>query len=260
MIRADLPIAAPERADALDPEHVRFDPLNPRAERAEEAAQVLDVRFAGRVSDHGHPGREGGDHDRVLGRHHARLVEEDVFAVQSTAAHLVTPADLDLGSQLGEGVNVRIEPPSSDHVSARRRSADGAEAREQRPREQERGADAPAEALVGAPPRDVGGMDVHLVRTGPVRLGSDVVEQLDHRLDVRDSRHVAERDRLGRQQTPGQNRQRAVLVARRLDPAVERSSALDHERLGGVSDDGCLGHRGSLPTSWKSLASAPGRR
>jgi hypothetical protein len=32
---------------------------------------------------------------------------------------------------------------------------------------------------------------------------------------------------------------------------VEGPPALDHERFGRTSDDGRLGHRGSLPTPWK---------
>ncbi len=75
--------------DAVDPQHVRLDPLDLGAERDEEAAEVLDVRLAGGVPDHRLALGEHGGHDDVLGRHHARLVEEDRLAAQPRRAHLV---------------------------------------------------------------------------------------------------------------------------------------------------------------------------
>src|SRR5262249_11002362 len=53
VIGADPPLAAAQRLDAVDPQHVRLDPLDLRAERAEEAAEILDVRLAGRVAEDG---------------------------------------------------------------------------------------------------------------------------------------------------------------------------------------------------------------
>ena len=90
------------RSTPLDAQDVRLDPLDLRAERDEEAAEILDVRLAGRVADHGLALGEHGGHDDVLGRHHARLVEEDRLAAQRRRAHLVAAVDLDLGAELGE--------------------------------------------------------------------------------------------------------------------------------------------------------------
>ena len=67
----------------------------------------------------------------------------------------------------------------------------------------------------------------------PVGLGADAVEQPDHRLDVVDARHVRERHRLVGEQARGEDRQRAVLVPGGADPAAERMTAFDDERLGG---------------------------
>ena len=53
--------------------------------------------------------------------------------------------DLDAGAEGAEGVEVRVEPAAADHVAARRRHRDGAEAAEQRAGAQERGADAARE-------------------------------------------------------------------------------------------------------------------
>ena len=53
VLGADPVLAAAEPVDALDAQHVRADPLDLRAERDEEAAEILHVRLAGGVADHG---------------------------------------------------------------------------------------------------------------------------------------------------------------------------------------------------------------
>ena len=50
-----------------------------------------------------------------------RLVEEDLRAAQPVGAQLVALADLDLGAELLERVEVRVEAAAADHVAARRR-------------------------------------------------------------------------------------------------------------------------------------------
>ena len=52
VLGADPPLAAGELVDPVDAEDVRLDPLDLGAERDEEAAEILDVRLAGRVADH----------------------------------------------------------------------------------------------------------------------------------------------------------------------------------------------------------------
>ena len=71
---------------------------------------------------------------------------------------------------------------------------------------------------------------LNLVRPDPVGVGAEVVEELEHRLDVGDARDVAQRDGLGRQQARSENRQRPVLVSGRPDPPVEGAAALDQRR------------------------------
>ena len=177
------------------------------------------------------PSREDGGHDRVLGAHHRRLVEVHALADEARRAQVVGAVDLHLDAELGEGVDVRVEPPAPDHVPARRRHDGAPEAREQRPGEQERRADLAAEVGVELGLRDPGAVDPHLVRPGPRRVGAEVGEQLDHHLDVADAREVRQRDLLGREHGRGEDRQRAVLVPGRADRARERATALDDERL-----------------------------
>jgi hypothetical protein len=128
VVGADAPLASAQRVDAVDAKDVRLDPFDVRAERDEEAAQVLHVRLAGRVADHGLARCEHGGHDGVLRRHDARLVEEDVVAAQPVGrAHLEAAAELDFRAELSERVDVRIEAAAADDVAARRRNRDRAE-------------------------------------------------------------------------------------------------------------------------------------
>ena len=53
------------------------------------------MRLARGVADDRLAGREDRGHDRVLGRHDARLVEEDVLADEPVGRHLVAAVDLD---------------------------------------------------------------------------------------------------------------------------------------------------------------------
>ena len=243
VLGADPPLAAGERLDALDAQHVRLDALDLRAERDEEAAEILDVRLAGGVADHRLARRQHGGHDRVLGRHHARLVEEDVLAAQAGRAQLEAVADVDLGAELGEGVDVRVEPPPADHVAARRRHAGPAEAREQRAGEQERGADLARRARHrararrrrrrGRAPRSR--RSTRLRRRAP-EISAIIVSTSRIRGTLR------EHDRLAREQARGEHRQGAVLVPGGTDPAAQGLAALDHEGLGEGVGDGGLGH------------------
>jgi hypothetical protein len=115
-------------------------------------------------------------------------------------AHVEARADLDLRAELRERVYVRVEPAPADHVAAGRRHAHRAEAREQRPREQERGAHPAAQLLVQLTLAHIGGRDANLVRSGPLDVGSDIREQSDHRVDIADARDVRQPDRLVREQ------------------------------------------------------------
>ena len=85
----------------------------------------------------------------------------------------------------------------------------------------------------------------HLVRRRSTRRRRrGCCEQLDHRLDVADPRHVRQRHRLVGEQAGGEDRQHAVLVPGGADAARERMAALDHERLGDDGPDDGGGHEG----------------
>ena len=117
-------------------------------------------------------------------------------------------------------------PPGRRHVGL-------AEARQQRPGEQERRADALGQrrrrprvrvTLVGAAARP-------RARRATRRCTPRSLEQREHRLHVADARHVAQHDLLLGQQRGREDRQRGVLVAGGHDRARERVPAFDDELL-----------------------------
>src|SRR5581483_1670971 len=215
--------------------------------RHEEPAQVLHVRLARRVPDHRLAGRQDRGHDRVLGRHHAGLVEEDALAAQpAVGVHLVALPEVDPGAHPREGVDVRVEPPPADQVAARGRDDRVPEPRQQRAGEEERGAHAPAEFGVELVLGDVRGVHPDLVRAGPGDVGAEVGEQLEHRVDVADPRDVRQENRVLREQRRGEDRQRAVLVAGRLDRPREPLAPFDHESVHQLGGEDARRHRGRL--------------
>ena len=125
-------------------------------------------------------------------------------------------------------VSSRLRPITSPPG---RRHDGAAEARQQRPGEQERRANLAAEVGIELGLRDPGAVDAHLVRARPDRVGAEVGEQLDHHLDVADARQVRQPHLLGGEHGRGEDRQGAVLVPGRADRAGERATALDDERL-----------------------------
>ena len=69
------------------------------------------------------PRRQRGGHQRVLGRHHRRLVHQEVTRAQAERGRLEFDVALALDgrAERAERVEVRIEPPAADHVAAGRR-------------------------------------------------------------------------------------------------------------------------------------------
>ena len=223
--------AAAQPVDALDAQDVRADALDLGAERDEEPAEILDMRLARGMADDRLALGEHGRHDRVLGPHHGCLVEVHARADEPFGPEVVGAVDLHLDAELGERVDVGVEAPPADHVTAGRGNDGPAEACQQRTGEQERGADLAAEVGVELGLRDAGAVHANLVRARPGRVGAEVREQLDHDLDVADPGEVGRGAPRRRRDGRGEDRQGAVLVPGRTDRAGERATALDDERL-----------------------------
>ena len=142
VVGGDLVLAAVQLLRAVDGEQVRADALDVGAHLHEHPREVLHVGLAGGVADHGLPGRQRGGHQGVLGRHHGGLVHEHVGGPQAARrARARCRARSPRGAHRAEGVEVRVQAPAADHVAPGRRHHGAPEAREQRPGEQERGAD-----------------------------------------------------------------------------------------------------------------------
>ena len=141
----------------------------------EHPREVLDVGLAGGVADDRRAGRQRGGHQRVLGRHHRRLVHEDLAGAQAAAGrreHDVA-AVLVGRAQGAEGVEVRVQAPAADDVAAGRRHVGAAEARQQRAGEQERRADALGVLAVDLRLAvHAGGADDDLVLVAPLGRGA----------------------------------------------------------------------------------------
>ena len=204
------------------------------------------------------PEGERSGHDRVLGAGHAGLVEEHPRADQR-AFELVVLADRDPRAERVERVHVRVDATPADDVAARRGHDRLTAAGQQRPGEEDRGPNLAAQLLVQLVRRDLRCVDAHLVRARPLRVGSDVAQQRQHRVDVPDARDVLERDRLRGEHAAGEDRQRGVLVPGRAHAAGQAAASLDHERLLQRVCNGGLHGASTLPR-WSRRVRTPGRR
>src|SRR5918995_2035698 len=212
------------------------------------SAAIRYVRLARGIRDRRPPRGQRRGHDRVLRRHDRGLVEVDVPAGEPVGAQLVVLFDRDPGSELDERVDVRVEPPTPDHVAARRRHHCPPGTRQQRPGEKERCSDPARELSVQLHLVQLCCVHANLVQPGPLHLDAQVPDERDHRLDVQDPRHVLQQHGLGGEQACGEDRQRPVLVPGGFHAAVQGAAALDPEGLGhGFREDG-VRHGGGYRT------------
>ena len=166
---------------------------------------------------------EGSSMNTSVGRRPSRRAQHDLAAALGARAHRA------------ERVEVRVEPPAADHIAAGRRHHGAVKARQQRPGEQERGAD-----LLGQL-----GFDLDLVdrrRTARPRWAR---ARPPRRRSPRGSRSIASTSRIrGTLRTTHlvvgedrgrEDRQGAVLVPGRDHRAGQRYAAFDDELLHGLN-------------------------
>ena len=79
------------------------------------------MRFACGVAKHGLSASLSRGHQSILRRGYAGFIEEDVGPLEGARLQLVVGADLDIGTELLESEEMRVQPPATDHVSAGRR-------------------------------------------------------------------------------------------------------------------------------------------
>ena len=202
------------------------------------------------------PGRQRGGHQRVLGRHHRRLVHEHVGRPQAARG-----AQHDLAVAVGHRRPSRGTRRGADRGGggrSRRRPGGGITAR---PKRASSGPASRNEARIGsASSRSIATSCTSAAHSatsfGPrqLTLDADRREDLEHRLDVADARDVAHDDLVLGEDAGGEDRQRAVLVAGRHHRAGQRDAAFDDELLHELSAPPA-GHRGPADPLVERLAS-----
>ena len=110
---------------------------------------------------------------RILRRRDARLVEEDVGALELRRAELQPIGRRNGRAKLFEGQKMRVEPPASDHIAARRWQRHLAAAGEQRAGQKDGGANPGAEHGIKVGCANVLGVDREPVATAPFGRGTD---------------------------------------------------------------------------------------
>jgi len=218
-----------QRLDPLDRQQVRADAADAASHRVDHAAEVLHVRLAGRVVQERRALGQHRRHDEVLGRGHARLVQQNALRLEALRGlEEIGAAGTDRGPEPPEAVEMGVDAAAPDHVAARRIELGAAAARQQRPGEEDRGADLAAQRFAQVRALDAPRADAHSPPLAvQLDLSAQLGEQIDHGAHIRDQRQVAEHHRLGGQQARGQHGQRGVLVARHAVHAADGPAAFN---------------------------------
>ena len=137
---------------ALDDDQLGADAGDVRAHADQAARQVVHVRLARGVADHGDALGEHRRHHQVLGSRDRRHVERDARTVQPPRArHVATLALLDLGAHEAQALEVLLDAAHADVIAPGLGDARLPRPRHQRAEQQERAAHPPAQA--SDPPR-----------------------------------------------------------------------------------------------------------
>src|SRR6266850_2292759 len=227
MVGLDRIAGAAKRRRAVHDDGVGADALDLCAERDQEMREVLHMRLGGGVAQE--RGAVGGDRcdQRVFGGGDARFIEEYVGALQLGRAEFQPVRRGDGGAQLLEGKEMRVEASPADDIAAGRRQRHLAAAGQQRPGQQDRGADPRAEFGIEIGGANFLGVDRQRVACLPLGGSTDRADQFDQRFGIADARYVFQRDRMLGEQGGGDDRQRGILVAGRLDRSREPVAAFN---------------------------------
>jgi hypothetical protein len=188
------------------------------------------VRLRGDVLEARVPFRHRRRHDRVLGRGHAGLVEEDARALQATVRlDRVAALRVDLRAQTRERDEVRVHSASADDVTTGRWQRHSADSCEHGACEQDARADARGHPGGQLARLHFGRVDAQPVRPDPFVPDAERAHQVEQRLHVPDLGHVVQDDRLVREQRGRDHGQGCVLIAGGPDLPVQGDPALDDE-------------------------------
>jgi hypothetical protein len=132
---------AVQLAHALDPDPARAVALDARAHGDQHLGQVGDLRLLGGVLEHRLALGQGRRHQQVLGAGDGDHVGRDPRTLQPRGAgDDVAVLDRDVGAERLQALDVLVDRPGADGAAARQRHPRLAEAGDQRPEHQDRGA------------------------------------------------------------------------------------------------------------------------
>jgi hypothetical protein len=83
VVGGDVMRAAAQGGLTVDGHHVGADAVDRGAHLLQHPRQILDVGLRRGIADHGRTAGQGGRHQRVLGRHHRRLIHQEVAGMQA---------------------------------------------------------------------------------------------------------------------------------------------------------------------------------
>ena len=227
MVGLDRITGAAQRRRAMDDDGVGADALDLGPERHQEVGEVLHMRLGGGIAQIRRAVGAHRGNQRVFGRGNAGLVEKDVGALQPRGAEFQPVRCRDGGAQLFEGQKMRIEAAPADDVATGRRQRHLAAPGEQWPRQQDRGADPRAKLGIEIGRTNFFCMDLQRIALLPFGRCADRADQFDQRLGIANAGHVLQRDRMVGEECCCDDRQRGILVARRLDRARKPMAAFN---------------------------------
>ena len=224
--------AVQQPAAALDDDELGAHTGDVRTHADQAPRQVVHMRLARGVADHGDALGEHRRHHQVLGAGDRGHVERDARAVQAAGAGDISALTfLDLGAHEPEALEMLLHAAHADVIAAGLGDARLPRPRHQRAEQQERAAHAPAEPGVHLGGAELCRVQPPRVRVGMRDLDPHVLEHPGHRRDVLDIGHVAELDLLVGEQRRRHDRQRRVLASGDRDAPLEPSPATDAQEF-----------------------------
>ncbi len=210
---------------------------NPRAHLDQQLGQVDHLRLAGGVLEHRGALGQRRRHHQVLGAGDGDGVEEDGGPLEAALDPRadVAALDADLRAHGLEAAQVQVHRPRADGAAAGQRDLGVAEAGQQRPQHQDRGAHRLDQLIGRIAVLHLGAIELDRHLLAHHRLHAHVAEQLQGGGDVLQVRQVADGHRLVGQQGGAEDRQGGVLGAADPDLAVDRPAAGDDQLVHGAS-------------------------
>ena len=199
-----------------------------RTHRVQKIREVDDFGFARRIFKHRLTVSERRSHHQIFGARHRHSFEHQSRTAQSRSTRPdVAVLDRNVSAHRLQTGDVDVDRTRTDRAATGQRNIGMAEARDQGPEYEDRGAHG-AHEFIGCdrlPQRRCIDLDAHALVDR--NRDAHATEQFDHGRDVLQVGHVADRHRFRGQQSRCEDRQRRILCTRDAHLALERCAALD---------------------------------